>query len=1495
MIYRFFYIAAFILFFSHVSAQRITTFPTGSNEFYEAFVSFMEDQERRDDRRQARELIETFTPYWDNYNSEKKNLIIANANRMLGRRLRPFPHFSTYLYTLMNFEKAGLPDDNFVILHEVFEEVIDQARGRHYFAFLEFCKHLFLDNSLYVSPSTRWVAEDAVYVFRKDDNQPYLEIKSFMLKGYANNDSTVIYNTQGNFYPLDNTWKGSGGLISWERAGFERDVVWAELPDYEINLRFSRYDIDSVLFYNKNFFDEPLLGQLSERVLANVTPQDASYPRFNSYDLRLRIDNVFEDVNYEGGFSMRGYRLIGSGDKDTDAILTFKREDNDFVVFGAQSYSITENNISANNARVTIYMEEDSIFHPSIRLRYTNANREVSLIRDMEGISASPFFNSFHELDMYFEALYWKMDEPKMDIRMIRGLGSEGAALFESNNYFSEYRFDRIQGIDEVSPLTLLRNYSRQIYSREFHLTEIAGHMRLSHNQTKVMLINLARQGFIWYDLNYDRVVVKDKLIHYINAKAERTDYDVIQFHSVVSEGSNARINLLNYDLNLRGVERVFLSDSHNVVIYPHEQLIKVQKNRDFAFDGRINAGLFEYIGKRFTFEYEAFKINMPIIDSLTFRVIDRRAERDAYGRFPMVRIRSVIEDAGGELLIDHHSNKSGLLPYHQYPIFNSKKDAYVYYDRSFIHDGVYKRDHFYFHLKPFTIDSLNTFSTEGLAFEGYLSSANIFPDIQEPLRVQPDFSLGFVKPTPANGYPAYGGKGTFFNTVNLSNRGLVGQGALEYLTSVSESDRFYFFPDSMSAVAQSFVVNEQLDVVEYPDLKSENVAQLWLPYMDELNVSHKTTPLKMYQGESQLYGSAKLTPSQLTGNGMMEFNDAEMESELYVFRNRVFDADTADFRLKTYDLTQYAFATYNYKSFIDFDERVGNFESNGGISQVEFPLNLYMCYMDRFDWFMDDEEIEVSLKAGEQIAGLDTLSIGEIADADIPGSEFISLHPQQDSLRFIAPSAKYNLRENVIYAQNVKVIKVADAAIFPGDGLVTVFKDALMDTLKDAQILANLDSRHHTIYNAEAFISSRNKYIASGQYDYIDETESKQLIYFHEISVNDALQSYAKGTIAKELAFTLSPHFDFSGDVMLTADNQFLEFNGLVRIDMPCDTNRRYWTKFKADINPLDIFIPLSDEIYDENDIRLHVGLMQSQDSIYSAFLTPKLRPNDHELLTASGYLHFNSERREYIVSSKEKIRDFSLTGNLYRLHRDQCFTFGEGKINLSETLGQLTFDVYGNVEHNIYTGAASIDGMALLDFYFNDDALQMIINNIQKYTNLPPVDITRETYTKALTEIVGADAAEQMTTDLGLVGRIRGRFPAELQKTFVLSHLRLNWHPTTNSFKSDGKIGIGNMQGNIINNYVDGYLELVQRRGGDRLFMYLELASDDWFFFGYQNRVMQGFSSHREFITAITEERPQDRRMRTERGEEPYSYNISSQRRVERFIEDFLELRDD
>ena len=129
-----------------------------------------------------------------------------------------------------------------------------------------------------------------------------------------------------------------------------------------------------------------------------------------------------------------------------------------------------------------------------------------------------------------------------------------------------------------------------------------------------------------------------------------------------------------------------------------------------------------------------------------------------------------------------------------------------------------------------------------------------------------------------------------------------------------------------------------------------------------------------------------------------------------------------------------------------------------------------------------------------------------------------------------------------------MKIIKVADAAIFPDKGDVMVLKNAQMKTLEHASIIANTTTQFHSIYDASVNVISRKKYEAKGKYDYIDENDKKQQIAFDRVSVDSTLQTFAVGNIPKpdlhhdeSSAFRLSDAFNYFGDVRLLAYREFI------------------------------------------------------------------------------------------------------------------------------------------------------------------------------------------------------------------------------------------------------------------------------------------------------------------------------------------------------------------
>jgi hypothetical protein len=1062
-----------------------------------------------------------------------------------------------------------------------------------------------------------------------------------------------------------------------------------------------------------------------------------------------------------------------------------------------------------------------------------------------------------------------------------------GLANFQSNNLFDEQTYYRIQGIDEENILVKLRRYSEKVFDITFRADDFARFARIQYAQLQHTLIQLSVLGFINYDFDRELITLRQKLYDWIYASVNAIDYDVIDLHSeVTSPFENASLDLTNNDLHINGLEMIRLSNAQTVYIFPENQSITMKQNRDFLFNGVINAGLFTFHGKNFLFSYDNFRINLTDIDSLSLRV--QGDEVDHYGRVFLIHVQSILQDMSGELLIDHPENKSGRRNYPSFPLFRSSENSFIYYDAAHIQNGVYDRDNFYYEVYPFIFDSLDNFSKSGLNLKGKLHSADIFPDFEQNIYVQPDNSLGFTYVTDADGFELYKGKGHYNNIINLSNKGLRGTGEFTYLTSRSRADDIVFHPDSLMTNASTFDINQQISGVQYPMVSSAGNDMLWYPYRDTMMIDKGERPFTIINDSTLLSGSLVLTTTGLTGEGRMDLTNSALESDHFAYTAHVFDSDTADFRLKSVNTDGFTLKTDNVRAHVDFEDRSGIFQTNEEFSLVEFPENKYISHLDLFRWDMDDALLSMgSASITDTVPEIVTRADGE----DIMmGPRYISVDPYQDSLSFVTNRAVYDYQRNILRGSSVIFIRVADAYIYPSDGEVTINPKGEMKEFIDAKIIVNRKERLHEFYNATLKVLGKLKYSGSAYYDFINSTGEPQEIHFHKIEVDDSINTVAEGIIAESRDFTLSPQFGYQGRVELHARERFLTFDGGVKLFHECSNYENKYLKFNAVIDPENIYIPVPEQPLDINMNYIYNAVYVSQDSahIYPAFMGRKKLPRDRQIVTAQGFMHYDESSGEYRISSREKLDQPGLPGNYLSLSTRDCIEYGEGKIRTGVVLGQVRTSSVGNVEYNIESGEADLNIALALDFYMSDDAFEIMANEIDSFPDLEAVDLADPGYMKMLSEMVGKTRAEMLQAEAGLYGEYQSEIP-ELDKSLFLTHVNFKWHQETQSYRSEGKLSLGTINGLPINKKVEGVLELQKKRSGDLFDIYIELDERNWYYFGYTRGVMHCLSSNRNFNYTISELKTKERKMKTPRNQIPYIFITATARKKAMFLRRF------
>lgn len=1492
-----------ILFASGLSGQSRSGFTADSVVFIEELNAFFEEIRLKDNREEALMRMQTFRELWmaENFDPAAKTQIYAIANLMLDRRLKSYPDFMEFIRALNLFKTREVDGKNFDIWLQTIKQTLEASRNtRNFKALIDFTLGFLGEQSLYQSRIHRWMVTTNRFSF-VNDSAFAVAIPETDLVCVTKNDSSVIYHTGGRYFPEQEKWNGTGGKITWERAGLLPENVYARLENYTIPLRDTDFSITPVNFYNNEYLPGPLTGTLREKTSTyTVSPGDPEYPQFFADIKKLFIENIYRDVDYRGGFAMKGAKILGTGDEFNPAEVTFrrpyrdKRGDYDLLIARSDVFVIEPEKMYSSQAAVAIYHQDDSIFHSGLQFKYRNGDREVSMLRIKPGVEQSPYFDTYHDVEIDCEAVYWDMDGEQIDFRSTKGLQSVSDALFISDKFYSERQFDYLQGLDFKHPLLWIKDFSKAYNTREFFIYELARFMNKSETQTEAQVIRLAQQGFLYYDVDRKKARITDKVFHYIDSKNGKTDYDVIHFFSEVDNRDNATLSLDNFDLTIRGVPVVSISDSQNVYIHPSGEEVTLRKNKDFLFSGRVKAGLFEFQAKDCSFEYDTFKLNMPTIENVRFKV--RAFEKDENGFAPLVDVKTQISNISGNMLIDHPDNKNGLKDFPQYPIFTSQTESYVYYDQDSTLKEAYNRERFYFYIYPFEMKNLVDFSTDEISFAGSLNSGGILPDsLEESLEVMPDYSLGFYKRTPEKGFPVYRGKGTFTNNLQLSMKGLQGEGTLSYLGSESYSDKFMLYPDSLNAGLQEFRIDpDSGKQTGYPEVRGNNLTQHWLPYSDSMIVSTNDSALTMYNDKVSFDGSLVLTPDALSGNGKLDFFNATAKSDRFTFDYNAFHSDTTDLFLRILDEEDLAFSTQDYRTFVDFENMKGTFETNGSSSRVNFPGVRYVSAMDAFDWYIKENEIDMFSRAGETEALPDTTSLSGLITATPPGSRFISLHPLQDSLSFYAPGAKYNLTTNTLVADGVKIIKVADAAIFPGNEKIEIREGAIMQPILDAIIIADTLNKNHMITQAAVTVKSKLNYEANGTYAFNNAVGDVQFIEFQYVKVDSLGQTVADGEVYPEQEFELNPVILYRGDVHLNAGNPLLDFDGAFLIRQDCDPNLSRWVKFHQPIDPDSMMLPVSKYPREFGQKQLYTGFFHSNEEnrIYPAFMSRRSYYSDTLMLSVDGWLATRKRGAEFLIASKEGLgipEDQDPTGPFMKLNTRECTVSANGAITFGTDLGEMELEAFGRIDHFLVPDSSIFNVFMRIEFFFANEALAYMSEKL-RLANVKGLEISEQPTSLALNQILGKEKAEEILTDISLYGSMRD-IPEKLNASIILSDVNLTYNPSTRSFISHDPIGVAMIKGETVNKYFEGYLEIVRKRSGDQLNFYIEIDRRHWYFFSYSNNVLQSISSQTDFNVILRDIKASKR----QDDESAYRYIISTTQKKNRFLREMRKNSED
>ncbi len=1484
-----FYLA--ILFFASFLSKNLsqTTFSPEPEKFLKDVQVYIGTH----DKIKAKKYIKSFEPLWlgDFFTPNHKALVYNTLNLMLEKNLRVFPDFISYFDAIYNYSNSDMSSDNFIKWNKTLEKVIKKYNNKKVQNFLEVSNNLFLDGTIYVTSrsqksATRWqVSLKDSFDIQFVKKIPIFTFKNVDLRCFSKNDSSIIRNTSGQLFPFRSVWQGNGGKIDWQRARKNKNTYYAKVNSYNIGLKKSSYYIDSVLFYS-SYFDYPIMGKLTEKVLSVISYEKVVYPAFESYSKRLDIKNLNNNKNieYNGGFTIRGSNLYGSGTIDNLSKLIISYNNKEVLVAESIGFIINDEEIISEKAKIKFSLDSDSIFHPASNLIFSTNSKTLTLSRGEDGIYAAPFFNSYHKLDMYVETLSWLVGDSSIKLSVPKGTKSIKTARFASLNFFDVNIYDNLNN-EMGNVLVSIKRFVEIYGSNIFTINDLAKYLVMTKNDLQFLLFDLTELGFINYDSQKKLITCSEKLFNYIKNRSGEKDYDVMIINS--NSETNAILNLNSLDLNIFGIDRVILSLKNKVWIKPGGRRLTLKKNRDINFDGLITAGKTQFYGFDFSFIYEDFKLNLPKCDSMFIWANYKESNRKG----KLVRLQSKIVSLECRIIIDDPSNKSGLdTSHHGYPTLYSNTKSYIYYDDLSIQNGLYKRDNFKFIVNPFIMDSLDNFTNHGIDLNGLLTTGGIFPDFENNLQIMPDYSLGFIRNTPVEGFNIYDQIASYDNEIRLSNEGLKGSGIIEFYTSTATSDDITFFPDSVVAIAQTYINKEQLNDPEIPAIKGKSCKVSYIPKDKLLYAYSIDTNFVFFDGElADLKGKIRLGYNGVLGSGVMRFGAGEVESFEYSYETDAILADTCEFRLvsQNSDINELSLKTQNLNGRVDFETRIGEFKSNSGESFVMFPENQYICYMDQFNWYMDSDELEMeNSKQSQSDINIDT-------DLDLQTSNFFSINPDQDSLNFGSAKAKFDTKKKRITCNEIKFIKVADSRILPDSGKIIIRRKAKIDPLENAFILTNDVTKYYEIHDADVEINTRHDYIASGIYDFEDLNGTKQNIFFSEVRPDTTDQTVGSGFIKKSKDFKLSPNYSFYGDVNLVSTNPDLEFTGFTQIVHSCKNIPKQWIGFNANIDPLDILIPieLDTSAKNTNFNNIFSGMVFNNTdslSLYSSFLSSKLNDNHSGIINSDGFLKYDSKRKEYQLSNSEKLIEYTLPGNYTSLNIENCRVKSDGIFDFAVDLDQISLSPAGEIKFNPKKWSTDFKTSTILDFHFSANALDQLAKSIIEFPQLRSLDYQNSYYEKALSEFTSKDESNEMISSLNINGKIK-KFPEKLEVPIFFGDIRYKWNSSRNSYVSYGDIGIANINKKQVMKYVKGKIVISRKLTGNEITIYLQLDKDNYYYFNYKKGLLKTFSSSEEFNKTISDTKKDETKSK-KKGKQDYQFVLGAAKDVAPFVATFM-----
>lgn len=1006
----------------------------------------------------------------------------------------------------------------------------------------------------------------------------------------------------------------------------------------------------------------------------------------------------------------------------------------------------------------------------------------------------------------------------------------------------------------------------------------------------------------------------------------------------------------------IRGVDKFAVSKNLNVYFIPKNKEIKIYGASNFFMEeGEVTVGNFRFIGKNFMLPYDEFRLTMETLDSIVFIVPDSKNPNIKHELGGEIRFNT------GELLISHPNNISGLkkgqIPggkkgevYESYPRLQIETGGKIYFDAFYRQKFAYHKHHAYFEIPSVELDSLTSKMPK---FVGTFYS-NIFPPIKEELvpvydprytGIESRYSLGFVH-RPKKPLKLYHTQGELTaDSIVMYKTGLFAMGKNLEIKNHSYSLKAPYLiltPDSVVTPKANISVKQQKKQnAFFPEAVGEDLKMQWftsrIQEKDTIKIDSltlKTTRNKYIRifdekNPASLKGLIAITPQALWAIGELRKKDFFMlttkgasisPERIYTLQD---PENIVDFKVYSNEKDPFAKEeiddTLNKKNiidanavFVDFDlkNNVCKINHNPAISQqdpnyefISFPYAQFKTSIREATWDINKKEVSM---VGDENTIFRSTHYEEEEEA-----------PQKD-LIFKARKGKYDmtdLNNPILDLEGVAYISSADAHIIPENNKVTVLKGATIQELKNATIILDTISFHHTLINGNIKIHHREEFEGDATYLYVNAAQDTfklkfdrfELVNNEQISeagkikrknkkINeDTLRipkryTQSRGEVREEDNFFIKPRIKFKGNVEMLAYKKDLILDGFIQVQLKSKDYGNYWIPYQRDAG--DVYVELEEKSSAEADI-ITSGLhytYEENGKFYTTFLSSKKGENDSDVYLAKGVLTYSPELNEFRITDKARLQKESYEGTLLTLDDSKGIMKMQGKFKLIDEKLQKFVLSAGIAKVDLKENTYDFNQMFVFDLSKAKSPLTAVAD-LFKYARMDgsandqAYNSDDASFMYCLAEIIGNDKAKKYEQ------QAHGKYIPLLQadkkvlgKGIVLSQVQLRWSDETNSLYSIGKIGVANILDKDVNTLVDGYMEIQKQEEGDVINLYLELSPEQWVFFSLSQNTLVAESSVEKINNAFS-------KAKKTKTDKDLGYELAEEMAAENFKRRFLQ----